>query len=195
MDWFVNEKNNVNIQYNQYIKKLDEIILKSYKPIGEYQHITEDSLTRDNSYSLGTKTPHFVFNFIDYLYWVQDQNNEEKQLKDFDFKYWNSIEHHLAKEWASRNSGNVPGYQNYIDNIGNLCLISKSSNSRLSDRDVKEKVDTFGKGNLGAKRQIMYKMTKDNGYVWAEEQIKRHYNELLDLINNRNSILEHKEND
>lgn len=193
--WFVNEKNNVNIQYNQYIKKLDEIILKSYKPIGEYQHITEDSLTRDNSYSLGTKTPHFVFNFIDYLYWVQDQNNEEKQIKDFDFKYWNSIEHHLAKEWATRNSCNVPGYQNYIDNLGNLCLISKSSNSRLSDRDVKEKVDTFGKGNLGAKRQIMYKMTKDNGYVWVEEQIKTHYNELLDLINNRNAILEHKEND
>ena len=112
-----------------------------------------------------------------------------RRVKQFDFKYWNSIEHHMACGWASRNSEKVPGYDNYIDNLGNLCLISKSANSRLSDRDAKEKAETFNKGNLGAKRQIMYLLTNDSKWIYREEEIKKHYNELLDLLSKRKEIL------
>lgn len=187
--WFVHEKGRTfHVQYNEYINKLDDIILRNYKPIGDFQEIKgEGLLTKDNSYSLGTKTPHFIFNFIDYLYWVDAKKGKDNRIADFDFKYWNSVEHHMAREWAERNA--IKDRENYIDNLGNLCLISKSSNSRLSDRDVKEKVDTFGKGNLGAKRQIMYKMTKESGYSWDKEQIQKHYNELIQLLNNRETIL------
>ena len=110
-----------------------------------------------------------------------------KHIGEFNFKYWNSIEHHMAREWANRN--NEPHYEDFIDNLGNLCLISKSTNSRLSDRDVKEKVETFGKGNLGANRQIIYELTKKNNYTWNEILIKEHYNELLDLLSERKNIL------
>ena len=95
----------------------------------------------------------------------------------------------MAREWAARNSEKVPQYDDYIDNLGNLCLISKSANSRLSDRDVKEKVETFGKGNIGANRQIMYAITKESNWNYREEQIKKHYNELLDLLSKRKIIL------
>ena len=110
-------------------------------------------------------------------------------MKGFEFKYWNSVEHHMAKEWAKRN--NILQFEQFIDNLGNLCLISKNANSRLSDRDVKEKVETFGNGNLGANRQIMYNMTKndDNTYSWDENKIKAHYNELLELLSKRDEIL------
>ena len=183
--------------YKDYIVELDNIILKHYKNELNCSKLEEVvSLTKENSYSLGTNTPHYLFNLIDYLYWV-DSNNEgsifggenPKKLKDFDFKYWNSVEHHMAREWADRN--NVSRREEFIDNIGNLCLISKSTNSRLSDRDVKEKVDTFGNGNLGAKRQIMYNMTKDsdNQYTWTEAKIKKHYNEILELLSRREFIL------
>ena len=63
--------------------------------------------------------------------------------------------------------------------------------SRLSDRDIKEKVQTFGNGNLGAKRQIMYKMSQDSEetYTWNKEKIKRHYNNIMQLIEKRVNIL------
>ena len=96
----------------------------------------------------------------------------------------------MAREWAERNR--VENRDAFIDCLGNLCLISRSSNSRLSDRDVKEKVQTFGNGNLGAKRQVMYNMSKDadEKYTWTEQKIKQHYNDILSLIGQRKEILQ-----
>ena len=201
LKWFDDKRKERNTDVGNtidasYIRKLDEIILGNYKNL-DYKNLpTNDSLTKDNSYSLGTNTPHFLFNFIDYLYWVDSQNEESifgkknpKNLKEFEFKYWNSVEHHMAREWAERNQ--IEDKDDFIDNLGNLCLISKSANSRLSDRDVKEKVETFGKGNLGANRQIIYNETKnpDGTYTWDKDKIKIHYNELLELLSKRADIL------
>jgi hypothetical protein len=202
LNWFRNEKNTIEVDYTEYLKKLDDIILNSFNSIAElgngvpeFKKIEEgNNITKENSYSKGLSTPHFLFNFIDYLYWVDSKNankiNNTYTINDFDFKYWNSIEHHMAREWASRNSEKVPSYDNYIDNLGNLCLISKSTNSRLSDRDAKEKSETFDKGNLGANRQIMYAITKKNNGNYRKEQIKQHYNELLNLLSERKEILD-----
>lgn len=200
LNWFANEKKQITISSDEYIQTLDKIILSNYKGLyndkkKEFsQKIENANINKDNSYSLGTGTPHFLFNFIDYLYWVDSKNensifSHKKELKGFEFKYWNSVEHHMAKEWAKRN--NILQFEQFIDNLGNLCLISKNANSRLSDRDVKEKVETFGNGNLGANRQIMYNMTKndDNTYSWDENKIKAHYNELLELLSKRDGIL------
>lgn len=198
LKWFYDQKNNKNIkvEFKDYLHLLDSIILENYND-REITKISLDEnthLTRENSYSEGLNTPHFLLNFIDYLYWVDSTREtvsfeSSKLIKQFDFKYWNSIEHHMAREWAARNSEKVPQYDDYIDNLGNLCLISKSANSRLSDRDVKEKVETFGKGNIGANRQIMYAITKESNWNYREEQIKKHYNELLDLLSKRKIIL------
>ena len=103
-------------------------------------------------------------------------------LNTFEFKYWNSVEHHLAR---NKTTDTCP----YIDNLGNLCLVSKSINSRLSDRIVKEKVLDYGKGNLGPNRQIMYKMTQDANYEWKESQIRDHYNQIVELLETRESLL------
>lgn len=202
LSWFYNDNKTIEVDYTEYLKKLDDIILNSFNSIAEFgngvpefKKIEEgNNITKENSYSKGLSTPHFLFNFIDYLYWVDSKNankiNNTYTINDFDFKYWNSIEHHMAREWASRNSEKVPSYDNYIDNLGNLCLISKSANSRLSDRDAKEKSETFDKGNLGANRQIMYAITKKNNGNYRKEQIKQHYNELLNLLSERKEILD-----
>ena len=143
--------------------------------------------SRANSFSLGTATPHFLLNFIDYLYWCDwhtTPHNYDRfkfSLRDFTFKYWNSVEHHRAQNKAE-------GCQ-CVDNLGNLCLVSKRSNSRLSDRDVKEKVDVYGKGNLGLNRQIIYAETIESNWAWGDEQIRKHYNEIVTLLNNRHVIL------
>lgn len=191
------EQFKINVEYENYLHLLDHIILDNYEEKAiKKEKIDENTyLTRENSYSEGLKTPHFLLNFIDYLYWVDSSKQSRliassSQVKSFDFKYWNSIEHHMAREWASRNS--ISDYENFIDNLGNLCLISKSANSRLSDRDAREKAEVYNKGNLGAKRQIMYAITKENNN-YREEQIKKHYNELLVLLSKRKEILGYKD--
>lgn len=191
--WFAGRPS-IQITPSEYINELDDIILNYYEekvkigddftPIGD-----ESRLTRENSYSLGVKTPHFIFNFIDYLYWVESKNQTKHDIKytdiisDFDFKYWSSVEHHLAQNNVKDDG------RRYVDNLGNLCLISKGTNSRLSDRDVKEKVLKYNRGNLGANRQIIYKITETGNYEWNEYEIKDHYNDLLDLISKREQIL------
>ena len=132
-----------------------------------------------NSCSLGTGTPHFLLNFIDYLYWCQ----ESGKYADFEFKYWNSVEHHLAQHKA------IGEAEQYVDCLGNLYLISRSANSRLSDRVVQEKVDFYQGKNMGPNRQIIYEMTRRNGYRWAGEQIAEHYQGLVDLLCSRDKIL------
>ena len=132
-----------------------------------------------NSCSLGTGTPHFLLNFIDYLYWCQ----ESGKYADFEFKYWNSVEHHLAQHKA------VGEAEQYVDCLGNLYLISRSANSRLSDRVVQEKVDFYQGKNMGPNRQIIYEMTRRNEYRWEGEQIAEHYNDIVDLLCSRDKIL------
>lgn len=134
--------------------------------------------SKENSYSLGTDTPHFLLNFIDYLYCCQSPG---KFLGKFEFKYWNSVEHHLAR---NNEKEDCP----FIDNLGNLCLVSRSSNSRLSDRIVQEKVVKYGNGNLGPNRRIIYEKTKETNYKWEEAQIRDHYNDLVALLENRKTL-------
>lgn len=191
--WFAGQQS-IHVTPNVYIRELDNIILNYYEEkvkIGDELTKIEDErpLTKENSYSFGVKTPHFIFNFIDYLYWVESKNMTKHDIrytdniKDFDFKYWSSVEHHLAQ-----NKVDDDGHR-YVDNLGNLCLISKGTNSRLSDRIVKEKVLEYKKGNLGANRQIIYQITETSNYEWDEYEIKEHYNDLLDLISKREQIL------
>lgn len=191
--WF-DEQQSIQIDSPKYLKMLDGYVLDYYESIkidNKYEKLKDgEQLAKENSYSLGVNTPHFLFNFIDYLYWVESKNSNKHNIKhadiirDFDFKYWNSVEHHLA-----RNKVNEDG-THYIDNLGNLCLISKGANSRLSDRIVKEKVEYGQKANLGANRQIMYYVTRKNNYEWGETEILEHYNDLLELISKRYDIIQ-----
>ena len=77
-----------------------------------------------------------------------------------------------------------------VDCLGNLFMISKNANSRLSDRDVKEKVEMSKDANMGANRQIIYNKTKDKGYNWGEVEITKHYEELMELLGEKDKLLE-----
>ena len=193
-DDYRKQSEKVFIPGDKYIECLESYMLERYGDFigkNEPREIMGDvSLKKDNSLSLGTDTPHFLLNFIDYLYWVESKGRSNgipqiKYVKDFDFKYRNSVEHHLSRKKAEH----LPNSDDYVDNLGNLCLLSKSANSRLSDRDVKEKVEVYGKGNMGPKRQIMYAMTEANGYNWGHDEIKQHYNDLVLLLSKRKEIL------
>ena len=139
--------------------------------------------SEENSYSPGTSVPHFLLNFIDYLYYCENLNNQQKNLNDFEFKYWNSVEHHLAQNKADEAA------KQYVDNLGNLYLISNNANSRLSDRVVQEKVEFYADKNMGPNRQVIYAMTRNNNFKWGGELIAEHYNEIATLLDNHQTIL------
>ena len=128
----------------------------------------------------GTDTPHFLLNFIDYLYWIVSLQKETtiryaKEIKEFQFKYYNSVEHHLPQSYKNTNKDN-------IDKIGNLCLISKRKNSSLNDKGPTEKAKI--EPGLQPNRSVMYQITHDYG-KWGDTEIEAHQrdiNDLLDLI-------------
>ena len=71
--WFIPEKNN-NISKIDYRKKLDDLVLSYYK----FENEIDNSQI---SYDKGTGTPHFLFNFIDYLYWVASESRYNDNKK------------------------------------------------------------------------------------------------------------------
>ena len=149
---------------------------------------TDNNEEENTGPHMGVNTPHFLLNFIDYLYWVKKPVEGKKgnyEIKDFKFRYWNSVEHHLARRKAEEK-----GLTDIVDCLGNLFMISKNANSRLSDRDVKEKVEMSKDTNMGANRQIIYQKTKDNkDYNWGEDDIKMHYKELKELLEEKDKLL------
>lgn len=137
----------------------------------------------------GTSTPHFVFNYIDYLYWVAAQKKEFDQMfshlaevrnNDFDFHYYNSVEHH----WAQSNGGD----EIRMDALGNLCLISRRNNSSLNDKAPTAKANAASDMRLQPKRRIMYAITNAER-MWEKEQIEAHHAEIITLLKNRMEIL------
>lgn len=181
---FLCESNIEDISADMIIKFLDEWMLSFYNQLLEKN--TEDSKIWPFE-SLGVDTPHFLFNFIDYLYWVESCSPKPdnhisyiEEVKDFDFKYYNSVEHHLPQSYENIDQVN-------INNIGNLCLISRSGNSSLNDKAPKEKAH-ISQG-LSPKRRIMYTITQNNDGIWDRKRIEEHCEDIKHLLNSRSSIL------
>ena len=170
----------------EYIKHLNKWAL-------EYYNNNIKLNNEETPYSMGVNTPHFLLNFIDYLYWVRKfYNKDDIDINQFKFRYWNSVEHHLAVNYAKKQDNEI-NIKN-IDCLGNLFLISRNANSRLSDRSVKDKVEMSKDRNMGANRQIIYKKTRDNNWEWWDREIINHYKELADMLSNREKILEIQSN-
>lgn len=178
------------INGEEYIKAMDSFVENQYEQLN----------INLISYSDGTRTPRFLFNFIDYLYWVawsriKANNNEntlpcltemnKKQivnLNNFQFKYWNSVEHHLSQEKAK-----LKKLESVVDSLGNLCLTSRGTNSTLSNRDVLEKIQ-YRSSNMGMNRQIIYRCTESHKR-WEKSEIDSHFIDLSNLLGNRDAIL------
>lgn len=162
---------------------LDKWILDYYDNLENKTIQTED--TEWKFEALGTYTPHFVFNIIDYLYWVAKRTGRANvryndEIDDFYFRYYNSIEHHLPQSYED--TGNVN-----IDNIGNLCLISRRKNSSLNDKAPLEKAKL--EPGLQPKRKIMYRITHDSNGIWGKKQIMEHCQDIKSLLESRKLIL------
>ena len=159
LKWLISKD---SINSTDYIQFLNEYITKYYAKITANCKIEEFEWN---------KIPHFIFNYIDYLYWI-----ENKDQFNFDFKYRNSIEHHYPQSFDS-----LDGIEN---NIGNLCIVSKSANSKMNSESPIGKANRGGKyykENLPPKQKTMYDIT-NNTNAWGQTEIINHSKKVNELL-------------
>ena len=159
-----------------------------YKLTGEAERIAAEAV-KDNfldlgNYELGVQTPHVVFNYLDYLLWKEGKETYE----DFVFEFRNSVEHwypqHPPKDTIE--------IWDRVDTFGNLCIISRSVNSKFSNLPPKSKMQTFERmvqrGSL--KLRIMGNIIKGcSDRDWAEHACREHEEEMLKLLKKRTEEL------
>lgn len=147
----------------------------------------------------GTNVSHIALDYIDYLLWLMhiqgmEQNGEEKEwsllkrIKDFRFQYWNSVEHHYPQKRKEEFTGeNVSDY--YLNCLGNLFLIGKSTNSRLSDKNPKDKAILYDSNdvNLAPNRQLIYTITIEKD--WDLAAIQQHLSFIEKVYEKASTIL------
>ncbi len=166
MTWLYKRTNDkLSIDYDSLLKMLEQWTLDYYHALVEEREKNKD---KKPLFEAGTDTPRFLFNFIDYLYWLASkQEKTAYNVGDFQFRYYNSVEHHLPQSYEK------------VGLIGNLCLISRRKNSSLNDKGPEEKAKIVD--GLQPKRLIMYRMTRNNQH-WGKYEIEEHQRDIEGLI-------------
>tara|TARA_B100002049_G_scaffold83872_1_gene61889 strand:+ start:1746 stop:3638 length:1893 start_codon:yes stop_codon:yes gene_type:complete len=153
--------------------------------------------------SQGVQTPRAVFNFLDFLLWLEydekiknensidegkDYLNKINGLREsfnkFKFTQRNSIEHFFPQAkinelFDDKHIGDEVKLQ-VINSFGNLCLISASSNSSYNKEHPFFKKEKGRSKNESLKQQIMFEMM--DGKLWEPTQIEEHENEMCALL-------------
>ncbi|MFM5465943.1 DUF262 domain-containing protein [Aeromonas simiae] len=124
----------------------------------------------------------FVFNFLDYLLWGEGREKNEVTRR-FEFTFRSSVEHFSPQH-------PMDGYKRVEEDslhaFGNLCLISHSKNSRLSNFQPKQKLEHFevslARSEIDSlKLYAMIQLMKKNNR-WAAEEITQHQDQMLDVL-------------
>jgi hypothetical protein len=142
------------VDYNDIIFKNDGISKNTL------QDIDEKKLDK------GTFVENFIFNYLDYLLWDKDKS----KYSSFEFTFRSSVEHYYPRHPDPR-EGLPVLEENILDNFGNLCLISSSRNSELSNHPPKEKKEhcRANPSIESIKQQIMMEYEK-----WEKGEILEH---------------------
>jgi uncharacterized protein with ParB-like and HNH nuclease domain len=124
----------------------------------------------------GTSVENFIFNRLDYLLWKQDQEKDNKQFADFSFSFRTSVEHYYPQNPMEGQDKLDPIT---LDNFGNLCLISRNKNSKLSNYMPTAKKEHYAKRDSleSIKQQIMMQEKH-----WFENEIKEHAEKMVETL-------------
>lgn len=216
--WEIKEKEegdgafiNLNlVSATEYLHKIDSLMYYYFDNNIKKNTFVEDGDSWKFIIKKGEKTPHFLFNYIDYLYWVyivfknrereifpgikiiadskfgsnigSDENMGKQVIySDFSFKYYNSVEHHYPQHPENENNKMD---SRFLENLGNLYLISKSINSKMSNQLPVAKMEYKAEN---PNRRIMYYLTALKG--WDKDVIVEHYKDLVKLLQERDTIL------
>jgi hypothetical protein len=120
----------------------------------------------------GTGVPHFALNLLDYkLWWLNEIENRPPaglpavRASGFRFAYRTSIEHFLPSNLAEREDQLA-----VVNNFGNLCLMTRTENSRRSDHTPDWKVEKYGESDQSLKFHYMAALQRETK-EWGSRQI------------------------
>jgi hypothetical protein len=119
----------------------------------------------------GTDVENFIFNFLDFILW----KNKIEGADSFEFAFRSAVEHYYPQNPIAKDHKIEP----YIYNLfGNLCLISSSKNSKLSNHMPEAKKDYYDRVRPDSlKQKEMMKLPK-----WEEEQIRSEGLRMTELL-------------
>lgn len=175
--------------FNRLTNTLDyhHIIFEKQGYIG---FVDEKFLDTQSHLNIGTNVNNFIFNRLDYLlyYNIEEQKKliekenldfeyNQFNINDFEFSFRSSVEH-----YAPQNPKNNDKPIANIDKFGNLCLISASKNSELSNYNPIAKKQHYksSKSIESLKQRIM--MCYKN---WNETTVDQHQENMVALLNTK----------
>ena len=123
--------------------------------------------------SFGKIENNLVFNYLDYLLWLEHQVGDPI-VKAYEFTFRSSVEHYYPQH-------PMPGHDSLptdtLNSFGNLCLISHSKNSRLSNYMPEAKKDHYKNSIDSVKQRLMMKHER-----WDAGSIAKHYEAMKDVL-------------
>ena len=112
-----------------------------------------------------------LFLIIWTIYWAKESTKYSK----FEFAFRSSIEHYYPQNPMKKIAELK---EDIIHDFGNLCIVSRSENSRLSNFTPKAKKEFYTKqSNNSIKQQIMM-----NHADWTEKEIEKHGSEMKEIL-------------
>ena len=140
----------------------------------------QEGFLDEGDHELGVQTPHIVFNYLDYLLWKEDKG-QDKKYTDFVFEFRNSVEHWYPQHPSEGTFEVWDGR----DTFGNLCIISRSVNSKFSNLSPESKMKSYKKmvqkGSL--KLRIMGDIIeRGTSETWRLSECAKHEEEMISLL-------------
>lgn len=121
----------------------------------------------------GTSVENFVFNYLDYLLWKENK----VKYPNFEFILKSSVEHYYPQNPVLESNRLN---QNDLDKFGNLCLLTRSKNSKLSNAMPNNKKEHYASPDVNVdsiKQQLML-----NYSTWNVGEIKEHGKEMKKIL-------------
>lgn len=124
--------------------------------------------------SFGNIENNLVFNFLDYLLWLEHQGDEK--VKPYEFTFRSSVEHYYPQNPLLGIDQLAP---EDLHSFGNLCLISHEKNSRLSNFTPEQKKGFYLKNSLDSVKLHLMMMQPE---PWEAQAIREHYLQMMDVL-------------
>ncbi|WP_296315176.1 DUF262 domain-containing protein [Winogradskyella sp. UBA3174] len=147
------------------------------------RELTDEDI--ENNLNNGTNVQNFIFNRLDYLLWKNFEANIEKvsdrdskycnlNTNTFEFAFRSSVEHYAPQHPKN----GLPAFSN-VDNLGNLCLISRSKNSELSNYAPYSKKEHYYEQKTieSLKQRLMMCYLE-----WNEDTVNEHQENMITVL-------------
>lgn len=116
-----------------------------------------------------------VFNFLDYLLWLE--HRAKVSVKSYEFTFRSSVEHYYPQHPLD---GQVQLDADTLNSFGNLCLISHSKNSRLSNFMPSAKKEFYKSNTIDSVKQYLMMETES----WDADAVRAHSEQMNNVLLN-----------